>query len=241
MAEIETPHPRDVFVLEGQDAAQAAFEDARGRGRLHHAWLLTGPEGVGKATFAYRAARRLLGAPPAPDYGPLGAEPDHPVSRQMMARSHPDILVNFVICTEQDGDKFTTFTWVTDLPVAPKRKMLPLIERGGRARWKVENETFNTLKNQGYHFEHNYGHGFNHLSTVLMLLMMLAFLVDQTQQIACPLFRAAYAEMKSRRGLWEKMRALFFEFAFQSMAALYETIVLGHARLPPVPLPNDSS
>lgn len=163
------------------------------------------------------------------------------VTNLPLNESHPDILVNFVICTEQDGDKFTTFTWVTDLPVAPKRKMLPLIERGGRARWKVENETFNTLKNQGYHFEHNYGHGFNHLSTVLMLLMMLAFLVDQTQQIACPLFRAAYAEMKSRRGLWEKMRALFFEFAFQTMAALYETIVLGHARLPPVPLPIDSS
>ena len=40
--------------------------------------------------------------------------------------------------------------------------------RGARARWKIENETFNTLKNQGYHFEHNFGHGHQHLSTVLM-------------------------------------------------------------------------
>ncbi|MFZ3005262.1 MAG: DNA polymerase III subunit delta' [Phenylobacterium sp.] len=87
------PHPRDVFRLQGHEAAEESFEASRARGRLHHAWLLTGPEGVGKATFAYRAARRLLGAPSAPEYGPLGADPGHPVSRQMMARSHPDILV----------------------------------------------------------------------------------------------------------------------------------------------------
>ena len=93
MAEIETPHPRDVFVLDGQDAAQAAFEDARGRGRLHHAWLLTGPEGVGKATFAYRAARRLLGAPQDLSTGLMGSDANHAVSRQVSARSHPDIMV----------------------------------------------------------------------------------------------------------------------------------------------------
>ena len=48
---------------------------------------------MGKATFAYRAARRLLGAPADPAYGVLGASPDHPVSRQVIARSHPDLLV----------------------------------------------------------------------------------------------------------------------------------------------------
>lgn len=93
MAESEVPHPRAVFDLTGQDAAEAAFEASRARGRLHHAWLLTGPEGVGKATFAYRAARRLLGAPPAPERGLLGADPEHPVSRQVAARSHPDLMV----------------------------------------------------------------------------------------------------------------------------------------------------
>ncbi|WP_374534756.1 DNA polymerase III subunit delta' [Phenylobacterium sp.] len=86
-------HPREVFSLRGHEAAESAFEEARVRGRLHHAWLLTGPEGVGKATFAYRAARRLLGAPPYPAFGALGASPEHPVSRQIIARSHPDLLV----------------------------------------------------------------------------------------------------------------------------------------------------
>lgn len=93
MAEAAVPHPRDVYELRGQGGAEAAFEEARARSRLHHAWLLTGPEGVGKATFAYRAARRLLGAPPAPAYGELGSDPNHPVSRQVAARSHPDLLV----------------------------------------------------------------------------------------------------------------------------------------------------
>ena len=155
--------------------------------------------------------------------------------------SHPDLLLNFVSCTVDKGEKSTTFSWVTDLPTTSTRKMLPLIERGGRTRWKIENETFNTLKNQDYHFEHNYGHGFKNLSTVLMLLMMLAFLVDQTQQLACPLFAAAAAKINCKRRLWEKMRALFFEFAFDNMAALYETIVRGHVRVAPILLPFDSS
>jgi DNA polymerase-3 subunit delta' len=89
----EIPHPREVFDLVGHEAPEAAFEDARARGRLHHAWLLTGPEGVGKATFAYRAARRLLGAAHDSAYGILGAAPEDPVSRQAIAHAHPDLLV----------------------------------------------------------------------------------------------------------------------------------------------------
>src|SRR5262249_24087762 len=84
---------REVFDLIGHEAAETALEASRGRGRLHHAWLLTGPEGVGKATFAYRAARRLLGAPADASFGLLGSDPTHPVSRQVAARSHPDLMV----------------------------------------------------------------------------------------------------------------------------------------------------
>jgi len=86
-------HPRDRFDLQPSSLAEIAFEDARSRGRLHHAWLLCGPEGVGKATFAYRAARRLLGAAPDPSRGLLGSRPDDPVSRLISAQSHPDLLV----------------------------------------------------------------------------------------------------------------------------------------------------
>ncbi len=86
-------HPRDRFDLVPSLAAEAAFVQAQARGRMHHAWLLCGPEGIGKATFAYRAARRLLGAAPDPSRGPLGARPNDPVSQLVSAQSHPDLLV----------------------------------------------------------------------------------------------------------------------------------------------------
>lgn len=89
----EATHPRDTFAYEGGEAVETAFLEAQARGRLHHAWLLTGPEGVGKATFAYRAARRLLGARPDPSFGLLGSNPEDPVSRQVSSRSHPDLMV----------------------------------------------------------------------------------------------------------------------------------------------------
>ncbi len=77
--------------LERVDAAAAAIEAAWAGDRLHHAWLLTGPRGVGKASLAWRAARRLLGAAPA---GPaLASAPDDPVNRLIAARAHPDLLV----------------------------------------------------------------------------------------------------------------------------------------------------
>lgn len=86
-------HPRDRFDLVPDAAAETAFLDAWERGRLHHAWLLCGVEGTGKATFAYRAARRLLGSTADPASGPLGARRNDPVSRLISAQSHPDLLV----------------------------------------------------------------------------------------------------------------------------------------------------
>ena len=94
---------------------------------------------------------------------------------------------------------------------------------GGRARWKIENETFNTLKNQGYHFEHNFGHGEKNLSVVLLL----AFLVDQAQQLACPLFQAVLKKEKFRIRLWEHMRALFYSFEFTRMEDIFRALLYG--------------
>ncbi|WP_269513655.1 DNA polymerase III subunit delta' [Brevundimonas subvibrioides] len=88
-----TVEPRDRFDLMPSADAENAFLDALDRGRLHHAWLLCGPEGLGKATFAYRAARRLLGARPDPTRGALGASPGDPVSQLVSAQSHPDLMV----------------------------------------------------------------------------------------------------------------------------------------------------
>jgi hypothetical protein len=97
--------------------------------------------------------------------------------------SNVDVRVNFIESWERGNGQPQHCSWGTDLRVS-KRTVYRLM-RGGRARWKIENETFNTLKNQGYNVEHNYGHGEQNLSVVLAMVMRLAFLVDHTQQLCC--------------------------------------------------------
>ncbi len=92
------PHPREAPVLFGHADAEAAFLEAFNSGRMHHAWLLTGPRGVGKATFAWRLARFLLSQPANTSDGLFGApeppthldvDPEHPVARRLAALSEP--------------------------------------------------------------------------------------------------------------------------------------------------------
>ena len=140
-------------------------------------------------------------------------------------KSNLDLTVTFVEYWEQGPKKTQHFTWITDLPVTTDT--VYQIMRGGRARWRIENETFNTLKNQGYHFGHNYGLGKQHLAAVFTTLMMLAFLVDQVQQHSCKLFQAAWAKLRSKRALWEELRSFFRCLLFDSMADLYLAILHG--------------
>lgn len=148
--------------------------------------------------------------------------------------SHADVRVHMLDYWEISPDgSVQRFSWITDLET--NEDSVWYIMRGGRARWKIENETFNTLKNQGYQFEHNFGHGKKHLSVVFALLMMLAFLVDQVQQSCDGLFQAVWAKMGTKRRLWERVRSLFHDFRLKSMRQLYELLL--HFRMcePPVP------
>jgi hypothetical protein len=142
--------------------------------------------------------------------------------------SNPDVRVNFLQCVEISGQETHEWSWVTDLNLT-----IPQLGRGaqgGRTRWRIENETFNTLKNQGYHFEHNYGHGAKHLAVVLALLMMAAFLIDQVQQKCNPLFRQAWEKKGPKCALWESVRHLFASFSVASMCEIYEAIAYGYLR-----------
>ncbi|WPL12750.1 hypothetical protein [Thiorhodovibrio litoralis] len=137
--------------------------------------------------------------------------------------SNFDLEVNFLEYWEHAPDgKVTHFSWVTDIPIDDTNLMT--LMRGARARWKIENETFNTLKNQGYHFEHNFGHGDQHLSTVLMHLMMLAFLIDQIQQRCCRLFQTAMTAAQSKIRLWDQLRHRFNLCLIPNWEALYRSI-----------------
>lgn len=142
--------------------------------------------------------------------------------------SNQEVLVNFLEYWEIGSKNERHFTWITDFTISQDN--VYKIMRGGRARWKVENETFNTLKNQSYHFEHNFGHGENNLSVVFAMLMMLAFAVDQVQQLACQLFEAAWHKCRSKRALWEKMRALFYSYEFDSMTDILRALAYGFQR-----------
>jgi hypothetical protein len=134
--------------------------------------------------------------------------------------SQAHVRVHVIEYWERGEAKVQHCSWVTDIRVS-KRNVYHLM-RGGRARWKIENETCNTLNNQGYNFEHNYGHGEQHLSVVFAMLMMLAFLVDQAQQLCCALFQAVWAKLGSKRLVWERMRALFYTYALTDLPPCFE-------------------
>jgi len=150
-------------------------------------------------------------------------------------KSNADLLVNFLQYTEyaSDGSIRKRFSWVTDLTIT--RDNARHLVRGGRARWKIENETFNTLKNQNYHFEHNFGHGEQNLSVIFAMLMMLAFLVDQTQELCCPVFQAVHKKLVSRRSLWDHLRSHFRHCRCESMQQLHEAILYDLAKEMPIP------
>lgn len=146
--------------------------------------------------------------------------------------SNQDVKVNFMDYRQvEEGTETAHFSWIMDFEIT-KQNCIKLM-RVGRARWRIENETFNTLKNQGYQLEHNFGLGKKYLSTIFILLTMLAFLVDQVQQLCSPLFQAALEKLGGKKYLWEEMRSLFHCFKFESMEILYRAILKGFVLKPP--------
>lgn len=140
-----------------------------------------------------------------------------------LSDSGSDCKVNVVRQITTGPKGIQKWMWVTDLEVT--QSTVPQIAKGGRARWKIENETFNTLKNQGYEFEHNYGHGYKYLSTVLAFLMLTAFLIDQCLQRLNKNFQAAYAVCRAKYVLWGHMRSIMALMLVASLEGLYEMIV----------------
>lgn len=122
-------------------------------------------------------------------------------------------------------------SFVTDLPVT--RQSAAEIAACGRARWKIENETFNVLKNNGYNLEHNFGHGKDTLASLLVVLNLLAFAMHN----ACDLVEGSWQEGRQKVGakmrLFEHIRTVTAYFVFPSWGSLFRTIRTG--RPPPQP------
>ena len=116
------PHPREMLELIGHEAQERAFLEAVSSGRMHHAWLLGGPEGIGKASFAYRAARFMLAAGDprlrAAERADLAMPESDPATRRIMAQSHPDLHVLRRL-PKPDGKSYTS-----NIPVDAVRKVI---------------------------------------------------------------------------------------------------------------------
>jgi Transposase DDE domain len=141
----------------------------------------------------------------------------------LLAKADINTSVNFLEFWEttqwvnakgQLKEKKVHFSWITDF--ALYESTCEEIVRAGRTRWKIENETFNTLKNQGYEFEHNFGHGYQNLSTNFACIMMLAFFIDQLQTIGCSWFKKALVRVHgTRTRLWELLKSLYIWMPFR--------------------------
>lgn len=133
--------------------------------------------------------------------------------------------INFIDYRQkQKGKNDKHWTWATSLVIT--KENVYQIMRVGRSRWRIENETFNTLKNQGYNFGHNFGHGNKNLSTMFSFLMMLAFLVDQILQLCSKLFQKVLELKKSKIAIWSTVRGAFQWINCFSMQDVYEAIIL---------------
>jgi len=146
--------------------------------------------------------------------------------------AHHDYRVNVIRYWEitKSGKKLY-FSWITRFKITPQN--VYQLMRAGRCRWRIENETFNTLKNQGYNFEHNYGHGYKNLCSVMTMLMMLAFLIDQVQQLCCKTYQKARKHVGTLRTLFEKVRNRIDIGVWDSWHQLYTFIGDPSSRPPP--------
>jgi len=123
-------------------------------------------------------------------------------------------------------------SWVTDIDV-DENNVVSLV-KSGRARWKIENETFNTLKNQGYHIEHNFGHGQQNLSMIFFTLNLLAFYVHQILELTDRLYhQLRYTKFTSRKEYWNQLRCTIRILIFPRWESLLLFILDPEKGIPP--------
>jgi len=120
-------------------------------------------------------------------------------------------------------------SFITDLPVTADT--VAELAACGRARWKIENETFNTLKTKGYNIEHNFGHGQHNLSAVLATLNLLAFALHTVCELAKGLWRQARDRIGPRMTFFQHLRTLTEYELFPSWQHLLEK--MAYPRGPP--------
>ena len=142
------------------------------------------------------------------------------------------LLVNWLEIEIRDAAGKRTYynSFVTDLPV--DRDNVAEIAACGRARWKIENETFNVLKTNGYNLDHNFGHGKRSLANLLVVLNLLAFTLHTVAYLCEAAWRAAVTAVGARRRFFEHLRTITVYVVFPNWAELIATVIDPKARPP---------
>lgn len=113
--------------------------------------------------------------------------------------------------------------WITDFKVTSKN--VETLVKGGRCRWKIENECFNTLKNQGYYIDHNYGHGKEHLCFNFFMMTLTAFFFHQIFELMDREFQICRKMHGSRKNLWQNLRVTINTLIFESWSHLMDFMI----------------
>ena len=127
--------------------------------------------------------------------------------------------------TDQDGKVIYKNAFISNHPIHADNVVE--IVQAGRARWKVENENNNTLKTQGYHFTHNFGHGKQHLSTLLASFNLLAFLFHTVLDMMDTKYQLIRAKFPSRKIFFQHVQALTYYLCFDNFDALLDFMMQG--------------
>jgi hypothetical protein len=141
-------------------------------------------------------------------------------------RDSKDALnVNWIGVTITDGKGKTRYNgaFVTSLPVT--RQTVADIAACARARWKIENESFNVLKNNGYHLEHNFGHGKHNLAMMFATMNLLAFAFHTVCDCIEHLWIEARTAKRARKRLFEHIRTITAYLVFPAWATLMQTLI----------------
>lgn len=147
------------------------------------------------------------------------------VNQVPLRNSDDALMVNWceLVTTDAEGDVVFRNAWATSHCITADN--VAALAVAGRARWKIENENNNTLKTKGYHFEHNFGHGKQHLSNLFATMILLAFLVHTTLDWIDAPYRAVRDSLPSRRTFFEHLRALIHYLPFDDWDHLMQFMI----------------
>lgn len=160
------------------------------------------------------------------------------VNQTPLRSAQPSLNVNWVelvVRRESDGKVLYENAFITNHELT--EASVPVVTQAGRCRWKTENENHNILKTKGYHLEHNFGHGQEHLASGLLTLNLLAFLFHTVLELTDLAYQKIRKKRGTRKGFFQDIVSLTQYFCFESWQSMIDFMLYGS----PIPQTANSS